>query len=163
MNLCDLVNKKQPVKKLLFEFVKCLLEAREVNINSKKIEVSNNVYKHVLNKIFTDIYDLNKNEFVAYLDYEDNSNNRVSHGMQGYYINSIYDDIKNVLDIICHELKKYHFNGGKYMFGKNINTKCNNSIIKKVLIVLLIILIIIIVVLIVLYIINKYKNNNNFK
>ena len=138
------------IRKLLFEFVKCLLKAKVHNNN-----ILNDEYRNVAN-CFNDIYRLNIQDFINYLNFNNNFNN--------FNFNLIINnDIRNILNRICYDIIGYNFNGGNYMFDKNINTKCNYSIIKKVLIMLLIILIIIIIVLIVLYIINKYKNNNNLK
>ena len=146
------------IRKLLFKFVKCLLKAK-VHNNINDI-IPDNEYINTAN-YFTDTYMINHN-FIAYLNY--NNNNNIPGFTIGNHFNfNINDDIQNILDIICYDIVAYNFNGGNYMFGKNISTKCNYSIIKRVLIILLIILIIIIIVLIVLYIINKYKNNDNFK
>ena len=159
-------NQKCSIRKLLFKFIECLIKAKIAN-NVYNIDgynnALNNEYNYVLNdnnNIFINTYYLNKNNFTRYLNYNNNINCYGFGLRNGFNINK---DIEDVLDILCYKSEQYDFNGGNYVFDSNINTKCNNSIIKKVLIILLIILIIIIIVLIVLYVINKYKNNDDYE
>ena len=125
-----IIDNKCTIRKLLFIFVKCLIEAKYyTNSYDKLIEIAN---------CFNETYNLNANSLIQALN-----------------INVLKNEIINVINILNLNLKEYHLNGGY----ENVNYY-NNSIIKKALIILLIILIIIIIVLIVLFIINKYKNNN---
>ena len=133
---------KCTMKNVLFKFIECLIKAK-LKLENKSLNINNLNYEYYkIKDCFIETYKLDYDKFKKHLSFNDDRLNI---------------EINNVLDIITFKLNK------QLIFGSNINTNCNNSIIKKVLIILLIVLIIIIIVLIVLYIINKYKNKNNFK
>ena len=187
ISIIDMINDdKCTIKKLLFKFIKCLIKAKyimehqnNINLNNLNSINFNNINLNneyiIAANCFTDTYRLNIQDFINYLNFNNNFNNFTFNNNFNFNnftfnnftfnnnelnINELNNIINNIINILSFDMKRNNI----IVRGGNTNISCcNNSIIKKVLIILLIILIIIIVVLIVLYIINKYKNNNNFK